>query len=98
MIKLIKDFFEYKKRARVETSTKPHFTMNTVAGENDDVKDGFKVEMDWNKAFIDQLRSAGYQGINDEKVIEAYLYKIFSTARSKSFLDQDLLNYEPKDE
>jgi hypothetical protein len=94
MFKLIKDFFEYKKRDKVANSTKPHFVLNTIPNENDDITDGFKVEMDWNKAFVDQLRAAGYQGIGDEKVIEAYLYQIFATARSRSFLDQDLLKHE----
>lgn len=98
MLKTIKEFLNFKKHEKMVNSKKPYFSLNSLNMEDEDFKDGFKVEMDWNKAFIDELRAAGYEGITEEKIIEAYLYNIFAVARSKSWLDQDLLAQDYSEE
>jgi hypothetical protein len=87
MIKTIRDFFNYRKREKIQNSEEPFFNLELIEAADT----GVKVEMDWNKSFIKELRSKGYPGINDEQVIEAYLYKVFERAHMKNVLDDKLM-------
>jgi hypothetical protein len=86
MIKMIKDFFAFRKREKIQNSAEPYFTMNALEMGDD----GIKVEMDWNNAFIKDLRDKGYPGINDEQVIEGYMHLIFQRAYEKNRMDENL--------
>jgi len=49
--------------------------------------------MDWNTAFIDMLKKAGYTGRNDEEIFQKYLLTIssqyFDRDISRDFTDED---------
>lgn len=91
MWKTIKDFFAFKSREKLQKSKTPYFQMNVL--EMEEVGD-IKVEMDWNPTFINQLKTAGYEGITDEQIIENYLHRIFERAYMKNFLDAGLMAAE----
>jgi hypothetical protein len=86
MFKSIRDYFEYRSRKKMLGSDKPHFTMDVIK-EN---ADGTEVSMDWNDAFIKQLRDKGYSGITDEEVIEGYLYRIFERAHLRNVVRENI--------
>lgn len=52
-----------------------------------------RVLMDWNTAFIDMLKKAGYTGRNDEEIFQKYLLTIssqyFDRDISRDFTDED---------
>ncbi len=69
----IKLYFSDKKREKREKNKEPWFEI--ISGE---VKnDGIVLKVDWNKAFIDALKEKGYTGINDDALIDYYLYTLF---------------------
>ena len=86
MIKSVKEFFEYRSRKKMLESKEPHFTMDVIK----DNADGTEVVMDWNEAFIKQLRDKGYSGISDEEVIEGYLYRIFERAHARNVIRENM--------
>jgi len=86
MIKYIKEFLKYRKRQKLEQSSKPYFNMNVL----DLTEEGIQAELDWNPAFIKSLRDMGYPGITDEQLVESYLHKIFERAYMKNVFDDGL--------
>jgi hypothetical protein len=38
-----------------------------------DQKGGFKISLDWNKAFVESLKEAGYNGIDDNQMVQKWL-------------------------
>jgi len=44
-----------------------------IKGIVHDPSKGLKIELDWNPAFVEKLRSEGYTGTNDEAVIQRWL-------------------------
>ena len=87
MFKTIKNFLDYRKREKRESSSKPYFDFEILELTDD----GIQAEMDWNPAFIKKLRDMGYPGISDEEVIEGYLHKIFEKAYMKNVMDETLM-------
>lgn len=69
----IKLYFKDKKREKRESSKEPWFEI--LSGQIKD--DGIVLKVDWNKSFIDTLKKKGYSGINDDELIDQYLYTLF---------------------
>lgn len=93
MIKYIKEFLQFRKNKKIQDSTKPFFRLDV----KEQTEDGIQVEMDWNKAFISNLRDLGYPGINDEQVVEGYLHRIFEIAYFKNVKDETLMKHSVDD-
>lgn len=93
MISQLKDYIEYRKNKKRQESDIPFFNFNIVDVEGD----GVKVEMDWNPAFIKQLREQKYPGVNDEEVVEAYLFKLFERNHYEKMYDEGLAKHSPED-
>lgn len=49
----------------------------------DDPMHGYKFKLDWNDAFITELRNNGYTGDIDEQIIECWLRDLCNDNRSK---------------
>lgn len=53
-------------------------------------KDGrVKIELDWNDAFIAELRSSGYQGTEDEVVVQKWLVHLANDINSNLTTDNN---------
>jgi len=44
---------------------------------------GFRIELDWNDAFIEQLKSSGIKGANDEEVVQKWLAILYQNLVEK---------------
>ena len=52
--------------------------------------DGFvKVEMDWNNAFIKQLRENGYDGYDEQDVIQKYIITLLQNVTPPPLTEQE---------
>lgn len=89
MFEFIKEYFEFRKNKKIQDSDTPYFRLDV----KDQTSDGIQVEMDWNKAFINNLRALGYPGVNDEQVVEGYLHRIFENAYFKNVRDETLMKH-----
>lgn len=50
-----------------------------------DPKEGFKIELEWNKAFIAELRKAGYTGATEEDLVQGWLH-VVTTSTGQQFI------------
>jgi hypothetical protein len=66
-------YFSDKKRAKKEASKEPWFEILSHQIKDD----GIVLNVDWNKSFIELLKKKGYTGINDDQLIDQYLYTLF---------------------
>lgn len=82
-LKLIEEqLIEFAKRDQnaktpdmMKYSTEPW--MQFVGGEVDPVK-GVAINLDWNTAFVDQLRRNGFTGINELQIVSQFLVQVAS--------------------
>lgn len=44
-----------------------------IISDKFDPNQGIQIALDWNEAFIEYLKEAGFQGTNDEEVVRLYL-------------------------
>jgi len=56
--------------------------------------DGFSYELDWNTHFIEMLRRAGYQAIDENEVIRLWQTALFAEALREEGVLQDLGEFE----
>ena len=48
-----------------------------VIGEHVDPKQGIRIELDWNDAFVDYLKRSGYTGTTDEAIVQKWLAHLY---------------------
>ena len=48
-----------------------------VIGESVDPKQGIKIELDWNDAFVTYLRRNGYTGSSEETIVQKWLAHLY---------------------
>ena len=48
-----------------------------VIGEHVDPKQGIRIELDWNDAFVEYLKQNGYTGVNDETIVQKWLAQLY---------------------
>jgi len=81
-----------KRLEKIETSLEPLLDhqhrkesdepwLEVLGGDIDDVK-GVELKLDWNDAFIDQLRSQGYTGTTETTLVGKYLLTLGNTVAS----------------
>jgi len=78
---------------RLKNSDEPWFVQVGSESKDKDNKGVVKVEYDWNDAWIKLLREHGYQGSDDETVIQHYLAVIAKRTAEDMAKDQ-LSEYE----
>ena len=61
---------EEQRESRLNGST-PYFEVISELDVNDNGRT--KIELDWNQAFIKELRSKGYTGTNEEEIIHKWM-------------------------
>lgn len=83
MIKLIKEFLEYKKKVKLDKDPEPYVE---IKSEKIDGDGNLQLVLDWNNSFVKLLREKGFAGITDEDVINSYLYQIFWVKQQEDFL------------
>ena len=47
-----------------------------IIGSEYDAEHGIKIKMDWNDAFIKQLKQSGFTGTSDEAVVQRWLQQV----------------------
>lgn len=52
-----------------------------LVGGDIDPNKGLQMQLDWNDAFIDQLRAKGYKGTNDGSLVAQWLLTVSNTVR-----------------
>ncbi len=55
---------------------------NLIGGEYDATR-GMNLNMDWNTAFVNQLKLQGYNGINEFQIVASWLANLAATQQSK---------------
>ena len=76
MFDKILNFFSKNKKE----SKEPYFNLISSGVNEDGV---VKLEVDWNDAFIKELRKQGFKGINDEELIQTYVAMIAKHSAEK---------------
>lgn len=54
-----------------------------VIGEHVDPKQGIRIELDWNDAFVDYLKRSGYTGTSDEAIVQKWLAHLYQHLMEK---------------
>jgi hypothetical protein len=71
-----------QERQRRAESTTPYFELISEIDIEDEGKT--KLELDWNAAFIDQLRSKGYVGKTEQDLIQLWIQKLAEHVEQQS--------------
>ena len=58
-----------------------------IIGSDYDPENGIKMTMDWNDAFIKQLKQSGYSGTSDEAVVQKWLQQVSQQVANRMNLD-----------
>ena len=58
----------------VKNDNEPYFS---IVGEKIDHQHGLIMQYDWNDAFIKYLKNAGYNGVDDDIIVEKWLRSVF---------------------
>ncbi len=76
-IKYIYDYFKNRGIRKKKESKIPWVEIISI--EEDDEGNSI-FSMDWNDAFIEKIKLAGFTGTRDEELIDKYLYTLYSNA------------------
>jgi hypothetical protein len=69
-----------KPRAKKEPPAKAEPEVKVIKMDFDPVNPGIgSMELDWNKEFVDTLKTAGYVGSTDEDIVDAWLKDVCRT-------------------
>lgn len=63
-----------RKKGVVSDTETPHVE---IIGDGVDPKEGIKIELDWNDAFIDYLKDNGYKGTDDESIVQLWITHLY---------------------
>jgi hypothetical protein len=55
-----------------------------VLGGNVDSEKGLEIKLDWNDAFVDQLKKKGYKGTTEQELISSYLLELSKSIGEES--------------
>lgn len=66
----LKDKAAEEKTAQLKASSEPWVV---VKGMVEDPKEGVKIELDWNDAFIEYLKQNGITGVDEDTIIQKYI-------------------------
>jgi len=54
-----------------------------MVGDVRDTRKGQRIQLEWNNAFINHLREAGFKGVDDEQIIQQYLAMLLRDTADK---------------
>lgn len=67
-----------KKKKKKKTTTPPKESPYVeIVGSDIDPRQGLKINLDWNDAFVDYLRQNGFKGTTDEAVVQLWLTHLY---------------------
>lgn len=79
-----KRLIEEGEKKKIQESDEPYLS---ILSDNMDKDGNVTMVMDWNQAFIKRLRDAGFKGITDDQVIDAYLYRIYTVKMEENYIN-----------
>lgn len=54
-----------------------------IVGSDIDPRQGLKINLDWNDAFVDYLRQNGFKGTTDEAIVQLWLTHLYKNMVDK---------------
>lgn len=79
-----KRMIEEEEKKKIQDSDEPYLS---ILSDTMDKDGNVTMVMDWNQAFIKRLRDAGFRGITDDQVIDAYLYRLYTVKMEENYIN-----------
>ncbi len=85
MLKWYNDYKQYRQKKSKRESNEPYIE---IISEGIDSVGRLKIEFDWNKAFIMDLRKNGFEGNSEEEIVQKW-FQAITRSHLDIFLEED---------